>query len=372
MLIEAKLASKSLGLHELMTEIDKRFIDCINHLMTRPEERREESMKEAKRIMHRYNGVMPKVFAATGEAFAEWARTCEAQACDTVSWLASARERSFVTKLYALWQQDRGPGGSTFTFRQWPPTSDQINFAVLVHQLVDLNYDKVSGFSGLSYWDEWTGDRNTMRLKSTRYAREQSLVELGRCTRDASSMLARNSMSQEWALPVHKVLTLFFDMWPKKEWAMSGEALGDFWTAMSSTQVMPEVEHAVSRAIKHVNAITAEVGTAGSSAVIARTHEDAVSRLEELVHVRAQLAELGIAVYTLFSFDTLCAPVFASDEQRSTAHRLACARAAGSAADPRDVEVVAGRQTFAVLQGHPSRQNSVAPVRAQQGWQAAV
>jgi len=30
--------------------------------------------------MHRYNGVMPKVFAAAGEAFAEWARTCEAQA----------------------------------------------------------------------------------------------------------------------------------------------------------------------------------------------------------------------------------------------------------------------------------------------------
>ena len=30
------------------------------------------------------------------------------------------------------------------------------------------------------------------------------------------------------------------------------------------------------------------------------------------------------------------------------------------------------RQTFAVLQEHPSRQNSVAPVRAQQGWWAAV
>jgi len=30
------------------------------------------------------------------------------------------------------------------------------------------------------------------------------------------------------------------------------------------------------------------------------------------------------------------------------------------------------RQTFAVLQEHPSWQNPVAPVRAQQGWRAAL
>ena len=90
-------------------------------------------------------------------------------------------------------------------------------------------------------------------------------------------------------------LILFFEMWPKAAWGVSGQTLGDFWTMMSSANVMTEVEHAVSLAIKHVNAITAEVGAASSSASIATRHEDAVSRLEELVHVRVQLVELGIA-----------------------------------------------------------------------------
>jgi len=41
------------------------------------------------------------------------------------------------------------------------------------------------------------------------------------------------------------------------------------------------------------------------------------------------------------TFGVNCASVFASDEQRSAAHVLAGARAAGSAAAPRDLEVVA-------------------------------
>jgi len=79
-LIEQLLDKPSLGLHELMTEIDKRFTDSIYSLLTCRKERKDESIEAAQRIMHRYNGVMPKVFAAAGEAFAEWARTCEAQA----------------------------------------------------------------------------------------------------------------------------------------------------------------------------------------------------------------------------------------------------------------------------------------------------
>ena len=52
--------------------------------------------------------------------------------------------------------------------------------------------------------------------------------------------------------------------------------------------------------------------------------------------------------------------------ERRQCHQLHHAGAGEEPAAP------ACRQTFAVLQQHPSRQNSVAPVRAQQGWRAAV
>ena len=338
--IEPVNASTSLRLHALVTEIDKRFIECITHLMTR-QTRQEESVEEAKRVMHKLNGVMPKVFAAAGEAFAQWARTCEAQACDAVSWLASPRERFLVAKMYALWQQDRGPGGAAFAWKQSQRTRDEVDFAVLVRQLVDLNYYKVWDPTGWPHWEVWAGDRDAMRLKSAGHAHKETRAELTLRMSNARGLLARHSMSQTWALPLRDALTLFCTMWPKQEFYMTGETLGAFWAALSSTEVMAVVERAVSEAIKHVNAITAEVGAAGVSTVIAATHKDAVSRLEELVHVRAQLVQLAIAAYTLCAFNAFCTPVFASDERRARAHRLACARAAGSAADPLDEKGVA-------------------------------
>ena len=62
-----------------------RFTDSLVILL---ENKDADSRTEALRMMHVYNGVMPAVFTAAGEAFADWTRTCEVQACDAMSWLA--------------------------------------------------------------------------------------------------------------------------------------------------------------------------------------------------------------------------------------------------------------------------------------------
>jgi len=343
-------APTGLGLRDLLLELDARVVLVLQAVLEppgtwfSPPEQRAERTQLAERLMSADTGVMRDVRQAGMQAFAVWARACEAGAHDPLARAADARERVAVTQLYAMCVSAQGPGGLVYEAPQphWlevvsehgkrarsAARGAQQRFAAAFDQLLDLDYPEAQFPAGAltgAEHDSWVQARAARRLLSTTHIRAHADAEMHAAHAGVAGLLTRKAHARALLQPAHAALQAVLAL-PALHALPANEA----WAALGALGAAAQVEAALSAAVTALNARLEHHGAEYTAAALDDV-EAATADVEELFFWQALLVEWGQTLLVAQALQDIPCP--ASPDALQAARAVAAARAGGGGAVP--------------------------------------